>query len=92
LNVLIAADVLSKHGKEVRLVPELKTFKCANMPEETRKRLVMKQNHLNEVTEQYKTMRALIDRNRKQPKTDRIGFPFVILATRKSQANEVGFI
>ena len=88
LNVLIAADVLTKQGKEVRLKP---TPRLAPISEsdETQKRLLGKQKQLKTVTEQYKALNALMMRNQKLNPRNRVGMPFVIMATRKTSQDEV---
>ena len=84
LNVLIAAEVLVKEGKEVRLKP-VSRVRAEPVTGDYEKRVETKQQQLVSLSEQYKSLCALIQRNQKRPTNRRIGLPFIVLATNQPQ-------
>lgn len=93
LNVLGAAGVIAKKGKQVTWVGHCNTLQLASSScEEIQLRIQQKRQTLKETSAMVHLLQGLIDRNRRKSQRDRLGFPFFVVATRSSPRNEVALL
>ena len=93
LNVLDAAGVIAKQGKQVTWVGHCSPVLMASGScEEMRLRVERKRAMLREKSEMVHSLLGLIERNRRKPQRDRLGFPFIVVATRGSPYNQVSIV
>jgi hypothetical protein len=93
INVLIAAGVLEKHGKNVTLREDRDSVGFEETREQFEDKLAsvrQKQAELQELLKKYVSIKHLLQRNSLNPaKTPRISFPFIIVSTNDNERNSV---
>jgi len=93
LNVLDAAGVIAKKGKQVTWVGHCSPVQVASGScEEMREKVERKREMLREKSELVHLLQGLIERNRRKPQRDRLGFPLLVVAVRGSAHNQVSLV
>jgi hypothetical protein len=91
LNVLIAADVIGRQGRDIILATPDSLLQADDneMLGSLKQSIVQKQHHLRELAYDFMGIRQLISRRILQKPDDRIDFPFIVVATEDSPSNRL---
>lgn len=91
LNVLIAAGIMGRDGRDIVMLTA-EAYAPLEDDDEIRQikhSIVEKRQKLRELAYNYMGLTQLIARNKLQDPLDRIGFPFIVLATEDSPDNSL---